>query len=133
MSNRRFQTAEELDAAVDLYIASCNPSEGNPRPDPVTMTGLALGIGFTHRQQLDDYLNYGPEFVASVRRAKSYVEWHYEMRLCRPNHGAGPIFALKNFGWDDKRQVDMTTGGKAFQPMTLAEFYAGSNTKSSTE
>jgi hypothetical protein len=120
--------------AVDLYVDSCRVTDANHRPDPVTMTGLALGIGLSCRQQLDDYLNYGEDFAESVKRAKAIVEWHYEMRLCRPNHGAGPIFALKNFGWDDKSQVDMTTDGAAFKPMTLAEFYGQqANPKSSTE
>lgn len=35
----------------------------------------------------------------------------YEQRLNTANSATGPIFALKNFGWTDKQEVDVTTGG----------------------
>jgi hypothetical protein len=92
---RLFETPEQFDAKVEEYQTFCEVKEY-----PVTWTGLALYLGFSSRQSIDEYLNYDG-FSDSVKRAKAFVEWHYEMKL----HGSSPtgsIFALKNFGWSDK-------------------------------
>lgn len=72
-----------------------------------TITGLALYLGFTSRQAL---LNYEAkeEFVDAVKKAKTKIESAYEQALFGRN-AAGPIFALKNFGWTDKQEIDQKT------------------------
>ena len=92
---RLYDTPEQFDAKVEQYKIYCDT-----KPEPVTWTGLALYLGFSSRQSIDEYLNYDG-FSDSVKRAKSLVEYSYELKL----HGASPtgsIFALKNFGWSDK-------------------------------
>jgi hypothetical protein len=95
---RLYSTPEEFDSKVEQYQDYCEVSG-----EPVTWTGLALFMGFAARACIDEYANYDG-FSYSVKRAKTFVEWHYEMRLCG-DKPTGAIFALKNFGWQDKSEV----------------------------
>ena len=55
---------------------------------------------------------YKPLFDATVvKKAKEMVHNAYEKDLRRKGR-SGDIFALKNFGWTDQRNVDLSTGGK---------------------
>lgn len=75
-------------------------------PEPATITGLALYLGFESRQSIYDYEKNG-RFSYTVKRARLRIEQEYEKKL----HGAnptGPIFALKNFGWRDQQQMEHT-------------------------
>lgn len=96
---RKYKSPEDFDAAVDAYIAKCREED-----EPVTWTGMALALGFSSRQSIDEYQNYDG-FSDSVKRAKSLVEHSYEKRLFGGN-AAGPIFALKNMGWSDKQELE---------------------------
>lgn len=95
---RLYSTPEEFDSKVEQYQDYCKTTG-----EPVTWTGLALFMGFAARACIDEYANYDG-FSYSVKRAKTFVEWHYEMRLCG-DKPTGAIFALKNFGWQDKSEV----------------------------
>lgn len=95
---RLYKTPKEFDEKVEEYQRYCIK-----RNEPVTWTGLALFMGFAARACIDEYANYDG-FSYSVKRAKTFVEWHYEMRLCG-DKPTGAIFALKNFGWQDKSEV----------------------------
>lgn len=118
-----YKTAEELQAAIDSFFASCVPKylkddkgqlifdkHGNPiilERNPPTVTGLALHLGFTTRQAL---LNYQGKraFVDTVTRAKLKIEHFQETCLYDPAlRPQGPIFALKNFGWKDTMGVSV--------------------------
>ena len=92
----KFETPEELAAAIDMYL------EDTPKEE-WTVTGLCLAIG-TSRTVLDDYLSRDG-YKGIVSRAKLMVENAYELSL-RKNGRAGDIFALKNFGWKDKQEVE---------------------------
>ena len=92
---RLYSSPDEFDQKVLSYQEYCEEKK-----EPVTWTGLALYLGFSSRQSIDEYLAY-PEFSDSVKRAKTFVEWHYELRL-NGERPTGAIFALKNFGWKDK-------------------------------
>lgn len=59
---------------------------------------------------LDEYAQR-PEFLNSVKKAKLRVEMEYEKALHSRNP-SGPIFALKNFGWTDKQDVELSGGVK---------------------
>jgi len=79
-----------------------------------TVTGLALSIGAS-KQLLDDYQKR-EGFKEIVKEAKLIVENAYEISLRR--HGrSGDIFALKNFGWTDRTEQDITSGGKPITPI----------------
>ena len=93
---RKYQTVEQLQSAVDSYFEST---------EKYTVTGLALHLGFSSRQSLINYEGYSEEFFDAIKRAKLRVEVYYEERLVE-NNPAGAIFALKNFGWNDKREFD---------------------------
>jgi hypothetical protein len=98
-----YETVEELQAAVDKYLNTCPE-------DQLTVTGLALSLGFTSRQAL---LNYEekPQFVDAVKKAKLRVENAYELSL-RKNGRSGDIFGLKNFGWKDNQDLNVGGQGK---------------------
>lgn len=102
----RFKTPEEMESMVDEYFELLNDDKFVP-----TVNGLALFLGFTSRQSL---INYGnkPEFVDTVKRARTILENAWEQRLVGPN-AAGTIFWLKNQGWSDKTEQELSgPGGK---------------------
>ena len=97
-----FETPEELKVACDEFIAS--------NSGKLTITGLAMWLGFDSRQSLYDY-EKRQEFSYIIKSAKLAVENDYEIAL-RSNNCTGPIFALKQMGWRDKTDMDITTDGK---------------------
>jgi len=109
---RKYETPEAFDAKVDEYRWYCKEEN-----EPVTWTGLALFLGFSSRQSIDEYLNY-EGFSDSVKRAKALVEWHYEMRLCGEKP-TGAIFALKNMGWSDRQELAHTSPDGSMTPITV--------------
>ena len=71
-----------------------------------TITGLCYYLGFESRQAFYDY-EKKPEFTYTIKRARLFIEQEYEEQLQEGNT-IGAIFALKNFGWVDKTEVDQT-------------------------
>ena len=96
---RKYETPADFDAAVKMYVSKCSSDK-----DPITWTGMALALGFTSREAIDEYAHY-EGFSDSVKRAKLIVQNAYEIRLFGQTP-TGAIFALKNFGWSDKREVE---------------------------
>ena len=75
-------------------------------PEPLTITGLTLYLGFADKSTLYDYVR-NKEFSHSIKRALTFVEKHYEeMLLSKASTGA--IFALKNMDWNDRQQIEQT-------------------------
>lgn len=105
----KYQTVEELNQAIDDYFRTTSE-------DRWTWTGLALHLD-TSRETLREY-KLRPEFVDSLKRALLMIENGYEIDM-KQNGRAGSIFALKNFGWHDKNETDITTGGEQIQPASL--------------
>ena len=118
----RYKTPEEMQKVIDAYFESCNgeylivdgyavtDKDGNPvktKERPLTITGLALALGFNGRQAL---LNYEgkEEFVDTVKRAKSRIEQYAEERLFDRDGVNGAKFNLSNNfkGWSERRQID---------------------------
>lgn len=93
----KYKTSEDIQIKIDEYFDSTS----HP-----TITGLALALGFTSRQALNNYEGR-PEFVDSIKKAKLRVENSYEECL-RGRNPAGAIFALKNFGWVDRQEVEVS-------------------------
>ena len=98
MARRLKYTPKQLQELIDGYFAQ------TPIED-VTLTGLCLHIG-TSRRGLDNYLAR-EDFREIVTMAKARVEHAYELAL-RHQGGTANIFALKNFGWKDKQEIDHT-------------------------
>lgn len=94
-----FQNDKELSDKVEQYFNGIADDEKTP-----TITGLALFLGFESRQSFYDYEKNG-EFSYTIKRARLSIEQSYEEALLSKN-STGAIFALKNFGWKDKTEVD---------------------------
>lgn len=118
-----YKSVEEMQAKIDAYFEDCKAkplldAEGCPVLDknsvpilygerPLTVTGLALALGFTSRQAL---LNYQEkeEFVDAITRAKARVECYAEERLFDKDGANGAKFSLANNfdGWREKQQIE---------------------------
>lgn len=115
---RLFESPEKMEAAikeyfeptVDLYVQKegvlvKQGERREPRLKP-TITGLAYHLGFESRQSFYDYESID-EFSYIVKRSRLRVEMGYEERLSE-NNVAGSIFALKNMGWKDKTETELS-------------------------
>lgn len=110
-----YETAEEMEAKVKEYfdhppmkpIRVGNEIVEIPVP---TITGLVLHLGFDSRTSFYEY-EKKPEFMHTVKKARTLIERHYE-EIMQSGNNAGAIFALKNFGWRDRVETDLTTNGK---------------------
>ena len=93
---RKWGKPEELIEVLNKYFEETPVEE-------LTVTGLALATG-TSRQLLIDYQKR-PEFKDVVNEPKLIIENAYEISL-RKYGRSGDIFALKNFGWVDKQEME---------------------------
>ena len=99
---RTYETPEELLTAVEGYFAFIKENK-----EPATITGLALHIGFESRQSIYDYEEDG-QFSYIIKNARLRVECEYEKRLSTAQSPTGAIFALKNMGWKDKTEQEIS-------------------------
>jgi hypothetical protein len=113
-----FFTADELAARIEAYFTYIEgefyfeekPEEVKGKadgakiwdrePEPATITGLALFVGFSSCKAFDDYQENG-EFATILQRGRLSIEAAYEKKLHQQSP-AGAIFALKCLGWSDK-------------------------------
>jgi len=117
-----YNDPKKLQLACDKFFEDC---KGNN--DPVTITGLALSLGFCTRKSLLDYAEK-IEFVNIIKRAKLKVENEYEKKLYS-GQPTGSIFALKNMDWHDKSEIDHSgnIGKKDISDEEFAERLAKAN------
>ena len=117
----KYKTAEEMQAGIDEYFELCQPKpmtddegfilkdkSGNPviELNPPTITGLALHLGFESRQSLYEY-EQRKEFTYTLRRARMKCEnWLERNGLSGNTPPTMAIFALKNYGWSDKQEIE---------------------------
>ena len=90
-----------------------------------TITGLCLHAGFASRQSFYDY-EKKEGFSYIIERARTFIEKHYE-ELLQVGNTSGAIFALKNMGWIDKVNTDITTKGESINTLTKEEAIKRSN------
>ena len=95
-----YETLEDLLPVLKMWEQTIEEGE---KP---TVTGLALALGFCDKSSLYDYAKKD-EFSHSIKKALLIVENGYEKAL-RGEAAAGPIFALKNFDWKDRQEIDQT-------------------------
>lgn len=99
----RYKTAAEMQAAIDEYFIERGDK-------PVTLSGLALHLGFTSRQSLINYKHKNKAFLDTISKAKLRCEDYTESRLYDRDGQRGAEFSLRcNFGWNDKVQEDGDT------------------------
>ena len=119
----RYKSVEEMQEKIDAYFVDCagryirnedgsiatdkygDPVKENVRP--LTITGLALALGFTSRQALLNYQGK-EEFVDTIMRAKLIIENYAETRLYDKDGCNGAKFNLSNNfnGWNEKQQIE---------------------------
>lgn len=117
----KYKNKEEIQQKIDDYFKKCEgeilkDNENNIVFDkfgqpivvgakPVTVTGLALALGFTSRQALLNYQGK-KEFVDTITRAKSRIEQYAEERLFDRDGANGAKFSLANNfkGWNEKQR-----------------------------
>ena len=98
---RKIKSVRQFDRLAQAYFDECERNN-----EPVLLTGLILALGLSSRESLDEY-GRRKEFSDSVKRAKLRVEMEYEKTL-KGAYPTGAIFALKNFGWTDKQDVELS-------------------------
>lgn len=103
-----FESPEALEKMINEYFN--HPShefitigETTFQKEPITITGLALYLGFESRTSFYDYEKH-EEFSYIIKKARLKVESEYEAKLSR-NNPTGSIFALKNMGWKDTSEI----------------------------
>lgn len=104
---KRFTNADDLKREVLAYFEYCEQADKY-----LTMTGLAIALGFKSRQALVNYeKEEGYEFAYEViQYAKMKIEEDTEQRLHDPKNYniGGAIFSLKNnWGWQDRHDIRM--------------------------
>ena len=92
----KFKTPKDLDNALQSYFDTTPYSLW-------TLAGLALTVG--SHQLISDY-NKREGYTEYLKRARALVEQSYEHSL-RRNGRAGDIFAMKQFNWKDKKEIEL--------------------------
>jgi hypothetical protein len=104
-----FSSPKELKDKISEYFEYCIKNN-----EKVTITGLALYLGFESRQSLSDYNIKSKEYSYIIKRAKLAVEHSYE------THGQTiDIFALKNMGWVDRQELTGANGNPLVPPKII--------------
>lgn len=131
-----FKTVKELEDKIQEYFSYCDnrikeihTKEGEAiaitHPAPYTMSGLARRLGIS-RQALSEY-NASEQFGDTIKAAREKVQEDIETRLMETSNQSGAIFNLKNnFGWKDKTETDLTSGGEKLP--VLVKFIGGDGT-----
>lgn len=133
-----YKTKEEIQEKIDAYFKDCEgelllDAEGNPMLDkygnavrvgvrPLTITGLALALGFNTRQSLLNYQGK-EEFVDTILRAKAKIEQYAEERLFDKDGSNGAKFSLANNfeGWKEKQSIEADVNTEVTINIELSE------------
>ena len=109
-----FEWIEGEEGERDAIIG--NDDEGKPivgkekywirKPEPPTVTGLTLHIGFSSKSTLYEYAEK-VEFTDSIKKGLTIIEKYHETKVSYGDKCVGNIFVLKNFGWSDKSETDI--------------------------
>jgi hypothetical protein len=98
---------EGVQVKIDAYFDESLTSER-----PVTFSGLALALGYNSRTQLWENSKGQKPISEPIKKAMMRIEEAYEERL-HGNSPTGAIFALKNRGWQDKTEVELSGSVKS--------------------
>lgn len=117
---RYLSSPDELQKAINEYFNNCPDKKyyitktGDRIELPVpTISGLAYYLGFEDRQSMYDYEKI-EGYSCILKKARLLIERKYEQML-ENSSPAGAIFALKNMGWKDAQQREIT--GKDGEPL----------------
>lgn len=131
-----FKDVQDMQKKIDKYFKHCPDKKvyttktGMKIEVPIpTISGLCHYLGFESRQSFYDYQDK-PEFSYTVKRARLFIEKEYEQML-QSQYSTGAIFALKNFGWIDKTQQEIT--GKDGAPLSVQKVFVTPEMKKEAE
>lgn len=125
---RIYDDPDELDELCDSYFAVCKENKERP-----TITGLTLYLGFADKTTLYDYRDR-EEFSHPIKKSITRIENELEKKL-ENNSVAGVIFALKNMGWKDKTDHELSGpngSAIALESKNVVEFHDYTGTKNSS-
>ena len=115
---RKFESAADVYEQGTIYINGCLESGKH-----LTFTGLCLALGLG-KDTFNDYAsgkydNSEEVFSFPLKELKQRIEQYAENKLFA-NNPTGAIFALKNYGWKDKSETELTgPGGGPIQAVSL--------------
>ena len=95
---------ESIQGKIATYFETCEAKEERP-----TYCGLALALGYASLQSLRENAKAGTPISLPIKKAMLCIDETYERSL-HGNAPTGAIFALKNRGWTDKQEVELTGG-----------------------
>lgn len=95
----KIESPEQMEKILNEYFETTPESR-------ITLTGICLALNIDKSNFYEYEKREGYQDI--VRRARMIVENSYEISL-RENGRTGDIFALKNFGWRDKMEVENNT------------------------
>ena len=98
-----FTDATDLEQRCDTYLDRIDAEE----KFVPTIHGLATALGIS-RETLNQYRSK-PEFSDVLKKVLSAISSWWEARLAE-NACTGAIFWLKNHGWADKTQTEISGG-----------------------
>lgn len=108
MANRKKFTKETLQKKITEYFNDCDKLK-----KVYSISGMAVFLG-TYRSELCRW-EETEEFSEIIKKAKGRIEAQVEEMLLTNKAPGGAIFWLKNFGWSDKQEHELTgQGGTPF-------------------
>lgn len=119
-----YESPEEMRAKIDEYFEDCDNRQKKiydkktkeiveiPSPEPYTIAGLALFLGFNSRSGILNYEGQ-PDFADVVAYARMKIEAQRSVQLIEKSGiPGGVIFDLKNnHGWRDESSVEVSGPG----------------------
>ena len=110
--NREVGRPKKITSKKEL-IKKINEYFTNIEEEKITITGLCLTLGI-HKDTFYEYAK-NEDYKDIINEARTMVENSYELTL-RKYGRTGDIFALKNFGWKDKTEIETNQNIKVDNP-----------------
>jgi len=114
---RKLTSAIKAKKLINKYFQDCKIND-----EPITYCGYALALGFSKRDTVAEYIARNDDLSGPIAAGAMRVQKYYESLLSKAGCN-GAIFALKNYGWRDKQEHDVTTQG---QPINRLEIQVAS-------
>lgn len=123
-TEKNYTSVKKLQEAIDKFF-----DQRIKDKEPLTITWLALALGFTSRRALLNYekVEWYEKYFHTIKKAKLFIEDYNEKTLYKWGNTVWVIFNLKNnFNRKDKQEVEQTQtniniDSKDLNDMTTAE------------
>jgi hypothetical protein len=105
----KFTDIDVLQSIIDKYF-----DDREKEQKPLTITGLAIALDTTRETLMDiekENWGYDKTFSDAIKKAKLRCQAYTEDQMYIARNPAGAIFGLKNYGWRDTQDINMTLDG----------------------